>query len=177
VFAIAMATTAASTELYGNQTEVDGDGASVDLHWADYLVLSLVLGFTVLTGFLFRFLDRKKKSQNDFFFGSKSMSFFPVAVSLFMSGWGNVTVLQNSLEAYNYGVVYALSAASCILATPIIAHTFAALFHLMELSTSFQVGLREKIRYRFLNKFFICFSSWRFGLRQSCDQFHPLFTV
>ncbi|ELT98339.1 hypothetical protein CAPTEDRAFT_176983 [Capitella teleta] len=154
-------TTVASmaTEVY-NQTE-SVDDERVHLHWLDYVILAVILLLTLFTGILFRFLDRKKKSQNDFLFGGKQMSFFPIATSLFMSGAANVAVLRNPLEVYHYGIVYWLSCASCLVAAPIIAHVFAALFHLMELSTSFQ------------------FLEIRFGpiLRQLCSVVYGIITL
>lgn len=123
----------------GNWTD-DNGGSSSALHWADYLVLAVVFLATLSIGGLFRFMDRKKKSPSDFLFASKDMSFFPVAVSLFMSAAFNVSMTRDPLEVYTQGIIYWISGIGSILAVPIIAHGFAVLFHLMELNTTFQVS-------------------------------------
>ena len=116
-----------------------GEEEAISLHWADYVVVGLVLLLSVSIGIFFRCFDRKKKSVDDFLLAEKGVSFFPIAVSLFMSGTAGVSVLGDPVEVYRYGAVYWVTGVGYVLAMPIIAHLFAVLYHLMELNTAYQV--------------------------------------
>ena len=50
--------------------------------WTDYTLFSSLLGISVLIGIYFGFFDKKQDNTTEYLLGGKTMSCFPVSMSL-----------------------------------------------------------------------------------------------
>ncbi|CAG0883156.1 unnamed protein product [Cyprideis torosa] len=114
------------------------------LVWQDYVVIGAVLIFFLLIGLFYRFSGERQTSTTEYFLGSRSASFLPVAFSLMASFMSSITLLGVSSEIYRYGTQFVVINISYIIATPIAAFLFLPVFFRLG-----KVSVYEYLRLRF----------------------------
>ena len=72
------------------------------LHWADYVIFSASLAFTLLIGVFFGFKDlfRKRGTTTTFLLGNRRLGVFPVAASIFVSLMTAAGAVGDPVETY-----------------------------------------------------------------------------
>ena len=110
-------------------------------HWADYVVFVLTLILSCSVGIFYAVRDKFKKRNklDDFLLAGRSMSVFPVAVSMFVSWLSAISFLGDPVEVYYHGAIYWLIGLGYCLAVPPVAEYFAIKYHDMKLFSAYEV--------------------------------------
>nr|CAD7416129.1 unnamed protein product [Timema cristinae] len=108
----------------------------------DYIVFLLMLGVCALIGIYFGFFDGKM-SAVDYLMGGRSMSTFPVAMSLIASFISGITLLGTPSEIYVYGIQYVYIASGVLLMAVFMGTAFLPVFHDLQLTSTYEVNSRS----------------------------------
>ncbi|CAK8694350.1 unnamed protein product [Clavelina lepadiformis] len=111
---------------------------------ADYAVFAVMLFLSTVIGFYYAFKDRKRQNTEDYLLAGRSMSPYPVALSLCVSFLSAVTVLGTPAEVYAYGTMYTWSFVGYFTAAVITAEIYIPVFYSAKLSSVYQY-----LEYRF----------------------------
>lgn len=103
----------------------------------------MLILFAVLIGIYYHYAGRKKKTLNEYMFGSHSMSLWPVAFSLMASFMSAITLLGVPAEIYMYGTQFLAINLSYALATPICAYVFLPVFYEMKATSTYEVSTKR----------------------------------
>lgn len=74
--------------------------------WADYLVLVLVLGVSLLVGLYYGCCGSRQSTDGEYLLGNKEMRMLPVAISLIAGYISGITLLGTPGDIYSYGTQY-----------------------------------------------------------------------
>ena len=82
--------------------------------WADYLVVSIIIGFSAAVGFYYAFTGGKQKTTSEYLLADRQMHWFPVAASLISryavdSLYLNRDTRQNYLLMIRYWLLFLVS--------------------------------------------------------------------
>lgn len=80
----------------GNKTIFDEKNYSELFQWPEYCVFAAVLIVSLGIGVFFGFFDKKNKTNEEFLMASRSMSIFPVTLSLICSFVSAITIMGKS---------------------------------------------------------------------------------
>ena len=108
---------------------------------ADYVVFVVVIVISASIGFVFGWVDRKKKSTKDFLLGGGDLRVFPVGISMMASFTSAIAILGFSSEMYLYGTQYWIVVLSYPFTQGLAALVYVPLFHGLKLTTAYQVAL------------------------------------
>lgn len=103
----------------------------------DYVVLGVMLVISAGIGVYYRFTGGKQKTTQEYLLGDRSLSVFPVAVSLMASFMSAITLLGVSMENYAYGTQFVVINFSYGLATPIAAYWFLPVFFKLQATSAY----------------------------------------
>lgn len=120
---------------------------------ADYVVFVVVIVISASIGFVFGWVDRKKKSTKDFLLGGGDLRVFPVGISMMASFTSAIAILGFSSEMYLYGTQYWIVVLSYPFTQGLAALVYVPLFHGLKLTTAYQVALSFQL------KSFICLAN------------------
>ncbi|XP_050685536.1 sodium-coupled monocarboxylate transporter 1-like [Leptidea sinapis] len=107
----------------------------------DYVAFGLLCAGSCAGGIWYSALGSKTKAVKDlkdYLLGGKSMSTFPVAMSLIASYVSGVTILGTPAEIYNYGAQYWLVIVGVTLSCIIVAAVYLPVFCTLRLSSSYE---------------------------------------
>lgn len=133
--------------------------------WPDYLVLVLMLFLCILIGIYFGF-NQKSNSENEYLMGGRTMSIFPVAMSLvaryfssntyinccfnaifsilsFISG---ITLLGLPTEIYSFGIQYLYVIGGVIAMGIVMGYVFLPVFHDLNITSTYEVRIQSKFK-------------------------------
>ena len=111
-----------------------------DFHALDYVVFAAVLVISAGIGVFFAFAGKKKQTTKDFLMAGKSMSIFPVSLSLLASFMSAITLLGTPSEIYKNGTQYWVIWLSYGLVIPLSAHFFLPIFYRLNITSVFEVS-------------------------------------
>lgn len=126
----------------------------------DYSVFGFVLFMSALIGIFYAFVDRKKKTLDEFLLGGRKLKVFPVAMSILASFTSAISILGFSQEMYRYGTMYWLIGFSYFMTQPFAAHVFVPLFHNLKITSAYEVN---QINYKFNSKYNLKYLKMRFN--------------
>ncbi|CAL8109656.1 unnamed protein product [Orchesella dallaii] len=106
--------------------------------WLEYLVFGLVLASSAGIGVFYGFFSKREKNNEEFLMGGRSMSAWPVALSLMCSFVSGITVLGNPVETYLYGTQYATIILSFIPLTAALQFIYVPVYFKLQLTSAFQ---------------------------------------
>ncbi|XP_052125157.1 sodium-coupled monocarboxylate transporter 1-like [Frankliniella occidentalis] len=75
-------------------------------HWADYLVLALTLGISLLVGLYYGCFGSRQKTDLEYLLANRQMKTVPVAISLIAGFISGITLLGTPADIYSYGTQY-----------------------------------------------------------------------
>lgn len=113
---------------------------------ADYVVFVVVIVISASIGFVFGWVDRKKKSTKDFLLGGGDLRVFPVGISMMASFTSAIAILGFSSEMYLYGTQYWIVVLSYPFTQGLAALVYVPLFHGLKLTTAYQVALLLQLK-------------------------------
>ncbi|XP_053572971.1 sodium-coupled monocarboxylate transporter 1-like [Bombina bombina] len=104
----------------------------------DYVVFALVLLISAAIGVYYAFTGRGKTTSKEFLTGGRSMSAFPVALSLTASFMSAVTVLGTPAEIYRFGAIFSIFGLSFIFVVIICAEIFLPFFYRLNIASTYE---------------------------------------
>ncbi|CAL8112701.1 unnamed protein product [Orchesella dallaii] len=110
--------------------------------WLEYCIFGLVVALSMGIGVFYGFFNKKNVTNEDFLVGGRSMSVFPVSLSLVCSFVSGVALLGDPVEVYYYGMKYIFFLFSIIPMTFVVAYLYVPVFCGLKLTSAYQGGLK-----------------------------------
>ncbi|GBP36805.1 Sodium-coupled monocarboxylate transporter 1 [Eumeta japonica] len=113
--------------------------------WGDYVAFGILCVASCTGGIWYSAVGSRAKAVvnvRDYLLGGKTMSTFPVAMSLIASYVSGVTILGTPAEIYNYGSEYWLVVVGVALSCLCVATVYLPVFCKLRLSSSYEVRVR-----------------------------------
>lgn len=106
--------------------------------WTDYTLFTGLLGISVLIGIYFGCFGKKQDNTTEYLLGGKSMSCFPVGMSLIASHISAVSLLAIPVEVYQYGTQYAACIFTSFISCALVAFIYLPVFFKLQLTSIFE---------------------------------------
>ncbi|KAJ6645757.1 Sodium-coupled monocarboxylate transporter 1 [Pseudolycoriella hygida] len=106
--------------------------------WTEYLIFAALLAVSMGIGIFYGFFYKKNKTNEEFLMAGRTMTVFPVALSLICSFISAVTLLGNPVEVYYYGSVYIYFSISFIPMTLAVAYLYVPVFFQLQLTSAYE---------------------------------------
>lgn len=107
----------------------------------DIIVFSLTLAGSAIIGIYFARVGSRQKSNNEYLMAGRSMSCFPVAVSVLASFVSSIAVLGTPDEIYTYGFQYFLLIFSPLITIPLVAYVYLPVYYNLKLTSAYEVSI------------------------------------
>ncbi|XP_077515823.1 sodium-coupled monocarboxylate transporter 1-like [Amblyomma americanum] len=105
----------------------------------DYLVFGGMLCVSASIGIYYAVMGvRKRATTDDFLMGGRSMSVFPVALSILASFMSAITLLGTASEMYIYGTQYLFIIFSYCLVIPATAYLYMPVFYSLQVTSAYE---------------------------------------
>ncbi|XP_043505174.1 sodium-coupled monocarboxylate transporter 1-like [Polistes fuscatus] len=126
--------------------------------WTDYTLFVFLLGISMVIGVYFGFF-KKQDSTTEYLLGGKTMSFFPISMSLIASHISGVSLLGVPSEVYQHGSQYAACIFTSFITCSIIAYIYLPVFFKLQLTSIFEyLEIRFARPVRLFASFLYCLS-------------------
>ena len=99
----------------------------------DYVIFGLLLMVSSAIGIYFGFRQRKQMTSAEYLLASKSLSWFPICISLVVSFFSSVGVMGITANIYMTGITFGLHAFSFLVPIILNAEIFTPIFRHQEL--------------------------------------------
>ena len=113
-----------SEEDGGRGEEMADDRFSV----VDYVVFSIMLLISALIGIWHAFMGGKQKTTAEYLLANRTMSCFPVSISILVSFLSAITLLGLPAEIYTYGTQFYLSVIGYVILCAIVSTVFIPMY-------------------------------------------------
>ncbi|GIY33833.1 sodium-coupled monocarboxylate transporter 1 [Caerostris darwini] len=104
----------------------------------DYLVFALMLLFSAGVGVWYAIADRKKANTQEFLMGGRSLSVFPVAMSVLASFMSAITLLGTPAEVYRFGTQYMIINIAFCMVVPVTAYLYLPVFYNLGVTSAYE---------------------------------------
>jgi len=105
----------------------------------DYVVFAIILAIASVIGLYYGCTGNKQSSTTEFLMAGRSMSLFPVALSLLASFMSAILLLGTPAEMVIYGTQYWIICISFFLVIPLAAYIFIPIFYRLQVTSVFEV--------------------------------------
>ncbi|KAJ6636751.1 Sodium-coupled monocarboxylate transporter 1 [Pseudolycoriella hygida] len=105
--------------------------------WPDYLVLMLMLFLCILIGIYFG-VKQKSTSENEYLMGGRTMSVFPIAMSLVASFISGITLLGLPTEIYSFGIQYLYVIGGVAFMGLVMGYVYLPVFHDLNITSTYE---------------------------------------
>lgn len=105
----------------------------------DYLVFAGMLVISSGIGIWYAYTDRKKSSTQEFLLGGRSLSIFPVSMSILSSFISAISLLGIPSEVYRFGTQYAIKIVGLCFVIPTTAYLFLPVYYNLRLTSAYEV--------------------------------------
>uniref|UniRef100_H2Z0D0 Sodium-coupled monocarboxylate transporter 1 n=1 Tax=Ciona savignyi TaxID=51511 RepID=H2Z0D0_CIOSA len=105
---------------------------------ADYAVFGSLFLVSAFIGLYFAFVDRNKKTSENYLLAGRSMNGWPVALSLTASFMSAITVLGTPAEIYIYGTMFWWFMISYTIVAIVTATVFVPVFYKLGISSTYE---------------------------------------
>jgi len=105
----------------------------------DYVVFAIILAIASAIGLFYGCVGNKQSSTSEFLMAGRSMSAFPVALSLLASFVSAIALLGVPVEVAINGTQFWVVCISYCFVIPIAAYTFIPVFYRLRLTSVFEV--------------------------------------
>ncbi|XP_045463325.1 sodium-coupled monocarboxylate transporter 2-like [Harmonia axyridis] len=110
---------------------------TISFFWYDYLLFSIVLGFSSLIGIFFGCFHNQD-TKKEYLLGGKRMNVWPIAISLVASHTSAITVLAIPADVYRYGLGFWQGCISLFLLHFTTSYVFLPVFYRLELTSIYE---------------------------------------
>lgn len=115
------------------------DEDSKDLfHVADYAVFAIMLAISAIIGIYYACSGGKQKTTDEFLMGGRSLSVFPVSMSILASFMSAITLLGTPAEIYQYGTQYWIINVAYILVMPATAFCYLPVYYNLNVTSAYE---------------------------------------
>lgn len=104
----------------------------------DYIVFGIMLLISAGIGVWYAIVDRKKSNTQEFLMGGRSLSVFPVAMSVLASFMSAITLLGTPAEVYRYGTQYVMINVAFCLVVPSTAYLYLPVFYNLGITSAYE---------------------------------------
>ncbi|XP_035227704.1 sodium-coupled monocarboxylate transporter 2-like [Stegodyphus dumicola] len=104
----------------------------------DYVVFAAMLAISAGIGIWYAIVDRKKSDTQEFLMGGRSLSIFPVAMSVLASFMSAITLLGTPAEVYRYGTQYIIINVAFCLVVPSTAYLYLPVFYNLGVTSAYE---------------------------------------
>ncbi|GFY69766.1 sodium-coupled monocarboxylate transporter 2 [Trichonephila inaurata madagascariensis] len=98
-----------------------------------------MLLFSAGVGVWYAIKDRKKTDTQEFLMGGRSLSVFPVAMSVLASFMSAITLLGTPAEVYRFGTQYIIINIAFCLVVPVTAYLYLPVFYNLGVTSAYEV--------------------------------------
>uniref|UniRef100_A0A8C5RBN2 Sodium-coupled monocarboxylate transporter 1 n=1 Tax=Laticauda laticaudata TaxID=8630 RepID=A0A8C5RBN2_LATLA len=105
---------------------------------SDYVVFGIMLLMSAVIGVYYAFAGGGQRTREAFLMGGRSMTAFPVALSLTASFMSAVTILGTPAEIYRFGGMFSLFAISYTLMVVTSAEIFLPVFYRLKITSTYE---------------------------------------
>ncbi|XP_076328094.1 sodium-coupled monocarboxylate transporter 2-like [Tachypleus tridentatus] len=106
--------------------------------WPDYLVFVAMLAVSAAIGIYYAFSGNKQSTTKECLMGDRSMSVFPVSMSVLASFISAITLLGTPAEMYLYGTQYWMICVSFCFVIPAAAHLYMPIFYNLGITSAYE---------------------------------------
>ena len=99
----------------------------------DYVVFSIMLLISALIGIWHAFMGGKQKTTAEYLLANRTMSYFPVSISILVSFLSAITLLGLPAEIYTYGTQFYLSVIAYVILCAIVSTVFIPMYRRMNI--------------------------------------------
>ncbi|KAL1437895.1 hypothetical protein MTO96_048582 [Rhipicephalus appendiculatus] len=96
-------------------------------------------------GVYYALFGSKKVSTDEFLMGGRTLSAFPVALSILASFMSAITLLGTASEVYLAGTQYVLICVSYCFVIPATAYFYMPIFHHLQLTSAYEGGMKAVV--------------------------------
>ncbi|XP_076280092.1 sodium-coupled monocarboxylate transporter 1 [Lasioglossum baleicum] len=121
-----------SSQMIGHQLK------QLTFGWTDYTLFTGLLGISVLIGIYFGCFGKKQNNTTEYLLGGKTMTWFPVSMSLIASHISAVSLLAIPVEVYQYGTQYAACVFTSVISCSLISLIYMPVFYQLQLTSTFE---------------------------------------
>lgn len=124
--------------------------------WPDYLVFVAMLLLCILIGIYFGFAKKRHEkhqhktaadggeddegsAEREYLMGGRTMSVFPIALSLIASFISGITLLGLPTEIYSFGTQYLYVIGGVVLMGVVVGRVFLPVFHGLNITSTYEV--------------------------------------
>ncbi|XP_076359006.1 sodium-coupled monocarboxylate transporter 1-like [Tachypleus tridentatus] len=104
----------------------------------DYVVFAGMLTVSASIGIYYACSGSKQSTTKEFLMGDRSMSVFPVSMSVLASFMSAITLLGTPAEVYQYGTQYWMIIISYFFVIPLAAHLYLPVFYNLGLTSAYE---------------------------------------
>ncbi|XP_022250400.1 sodium-coupled monocarboxylate transporter 1-like [Limulus polyphemus] len=104
----------------------------------DYVVFAGMLTVSAAIGIYYACSGSKQSTTKEFLMGNRSMSVFPVSMSVLASFMSAITLLGTPAEVYQYGTQYWMIIISYFFVIPMSAHLYLPIFYNLGLTSAYE---------------------------------------
>uniref|UniRef100_H2Z0C9 Sodium/solute symporter n=1 Tax=Ciona savignyi TaxID=51511 RepID=H2Z0C9_CIOSA len=119
-------------------TNLPKSGVDRTFSTADYAVFGSLFLVSAFIGLYFAFVDRNKKTSENYLLAGRSMNGWPVALSLTASFMSAITVLGTPAEIYIYGTMFWWFMISYTIVAIVTATVFVPVFYKLGISSTYE---------------------------------------
>ena len=112
--------------------------------YLDYNFFVFTLFVSTFIGFYQAWRSRSNVGLDEYFLASRSMSAFPVSLSLMASFSSSLLIMGTSAEVYVFSTIYFWMGATYIVGTLIAAYTFIPIFYNLKITSVYEVNVLVK---------------------------------
>lgn len=106
----------------------------------DYLVFFGVLVVSAAIGIWCAYKDRKSNNTQEFLFGGRSLSVFPVAMSILSSFISAIYLLGTPSEIYQYGTQFTILMLGMCATLPTTAYLYLPVYYNLGIKSAYEVS-------------------------------------
>ena len=99
----------------------------------DYIIFGLTLLLSIVIGIFFACKQKKSASTAEYLVANRSVSWFPIFISLVVSFFSPVGVMGTTALVYSTGVTFSLHAFAFLIPISLNAYVFAPIFRRLKL--------------------------------------------
>ncbi|XP_067122328.1 sodium-coupled monocarboxylate transporter 1-like [Centruroides vittatus] len=107
-------------------------------HVADYAVFAVMLAISAFIGIYYACSGSKQKTTDEFLMGGRSLSVFPVSMSILASFMSAITLLGTPAEIYQYGTQYWIINLAFIIVMPATAYCYLPVYYNLNITSAYE---------------------------------------
>ncbi|KAJ9582262.1 hypothetical protein L9F63_003391 [Diploptera punctata] len=114
------------------------EGNDLLFGWLDYTLFGGMLAVSSIIGIYFGCFGSKQSTKAEYLLGNKSMSIFPIAMSLTASHISGITLLGAPSEMYTYGTQYWMICLASSIVCVIVGLAYLPVFYTLQLTSTYE---------------------------------------